>query len=129
MKNVVSLIRPLLLALSLPLTTLAHHHLLLAGPEKPKSFNVGMYQVQQSSRVSLAIAKPAPSRMTLLIRDVDGNILYREVVGKDKASYKRQFDLGPMGDGTYSFDFITNGEVVTKKVKLVTTQSQTIALY
>lgn len=128
MKNVVSIVRTLLFAfaLSLPLVSRADNHLL--DTKKPKSFNLGLYQIQNSSKVSLAIAKAPTSRMTLLIRDAESNVLHREIIGKGKESYKRSFNLGQMGDGTYYFELNANGETVTKKVSLSTVTCQTIAL-
>jgi hypothetical protein len=128
MKNVVSNVRTLLFAfaLSLPLISRADNHLL--DTQKPKSFNLGLYQIQNSSKVSLAIVKAAASRMTLLIKDAQGNILHREVIGKGKESYKRNFNLQEMGDGTYYFEMISDVETVTKKVNLSTATTQLIAL-
>lgn len=128
MKNVVSSIRTLLFvfALSLPLISFADNHMI--GPEKPKSFNMGMYQIANSSKVNLAIVKPATSRMTIQIKDENGNVLHRESLPKDMEYYKRKFDLKEMGDGTYYFEMITNDEVVSKKVTITTAREQVIAL-
>ncbi|HEV7349136.1 hypothetical protein [Telluribacter sp.] len=128
MKNVISTVRTLLFAfaLSLPLLSQADNH--FVGPEKPKSFTMGMYQVLNSSKINLSIAKAATARMTILIKDSDGNLLHRETLAKGMEYYKRKFDLKEMGNGTYYFELITNGETITKKVTLSTTSNQQIAL-
>ncbi len=128
MKNVVSTVRTLLFAfaLSLPLVSRADNHLL--DMQKPKSFNLGLYRIQNSSRISLAIEKTPTSRMTLLIKDAEGNVLHQENIGKGRESYKRNFNLEQVGNGTYYFELNANGETITKKVSLSTVTNQMIAL-
>ncbi|GAB3181067.1 hypothetical protein [Telluribacter humicola] len=129
MKNVLSTFRTLLFAfaLSLPLISQADNHMYL-GPEKPKSFNMGMYQIANTSKVNLAIVKGATARMTILIKDENGTVLHRETLSKGTEYYKRKFDLKEMGNGTYYFEMITNEEVITKKVTISTAREQVIAL-
>ncbi|WP_247231465.1 hypothetical protein [Telluribacter sp. SYSU D00476] len=125
---VISTIITLLLALVLPVTSArADNHMLRPTDAKaPKAFNVGMYRIVNSSKVSLAVAKHPSSRMTITLKDENGDVLYQENRGKGTELYKRKFDFNQIGNGTYYFEVEVDGQKVTKSIQLLTAVQQTI---
>ena len=121
---VISTITTILLALALvlPVTSArADNHMIRPADTKaPKAFNVGMYRIINSSKVSLAVAKHPSSRMVIKLKDENGTVLYQENQGKGKEFYKRKFDFNQIGNGTYYFEVEVDGQKVTKSIELST---------
>ncbi|GAB3172996.1 hypothetical protein [Telluribacter humicola] len=127
---VISTIVTLLLALAivLPVTTARadNHMIRVADTKAPKSFNIGMYRINNSSKVSLAVAKHSSSRMSITLKNENGDVLYRENQGKGEELYKRKFDFNQIGNGTFYFEVEVDGQKVTKTIQLSTAVQHTI---
>ncbi len=87
-----------------------------------KTFDVGMYRIVNSMKVSVAIEKLAGKALEISLKNDKNEIIYTEIVGKKSSKFSKKFDLTGLADGKYRFE-ITNGkETITKEVNLETHQ-------
>ncbi|HEV7350674.1 hypothetical protein [Telluribacter sp.] len=116
------------LAIVLPVTSARadNHMLRVADTKAPKAFNVGMYRIINSAKISLAVAKNSTSRLNIKLKDQDGTVLHQENQGTGKELYKREFNFEHIGSGTFYFEIEVDGQKVTKTVHLSKATKQVI---
>lgn len=86
--------------------------------KKASTFGTGIYATK-TGKINVLIDKVnTDSKTTLLLKDADGNIVYRETVGKDLKKFGRTLNLDAMDAGKYSLDIISGGEIQTKTFEL-----------
>ncbi|GAB2788169.1 hypothetical protein GCM10027275_36220 [Rhabdobacter roseus] len=112
--------------LSLPFAVQAENHFF--NPEKPKSFEMALYRISNTSKVSLALVRHVEEPMTIRLVDERGKVLYRETLSKKQQQYKRNFNLKDVENGTYYFEFKSGEETFRKRLELSTPTQQLIAI-
>ena len=125
---IISNLRRFVLAalLAAPFATQAENHLL--NPEKPQSFQMGMYRITGTSKVNLTLVRSSESPLSIRLVNENGKVLYRETLGKAQQQYKRSFDLAQIENGTYYFEFRSGTETFRKRVELSTPAQQLIEI-
>ncbi|GAB2795740.1 hypothetical protein GCM10027275_46200 [Rhabdobacter roseus] len=111
---------------ALPFAAQAENHFF--NPTKPQSFQMGMYRITGTSKVNLTLVRSTDSPLSIRLVDENGKVLYRETLGKAQPQYKRSFDLGQVGNGTYYFEFKSGRETFRQRVELSTPTEQLIEI-
>jgi hypothetical protein len=84
--------------------------------KKSNSFAVGMYQSVNTMKMNVLIKKDGGQRIHIILKNLNGDILYSEYLSKKESIYARKFDFNEIENGQYSFE-ISNGK--TTEVKTV----------
>jgi len=86
--------------------------------KKASSFGAGIYATK-TGKINVLIDKFASdSKTTLLLKDADGTVVYRETISKDNKKFGRTLNLDAMEPGKYKLDIISGNEVQTKTFEL-----------
>ena len=88
--------------------------------KQPTSFDIGMYNVKNTSTIRLMLEKAKGDIITIKLRDETGDILHKEVVRKNNTFYKTNFQLDGLSDGTYQFEISSDNEKVVREVTVST---------
>jgi hypothetical protein len=91
-----------------------------ATPNKPKTFEVGIYQSINTLKMNVMIEKSADNGLIVELKNKNGDTLASERVGKNDKSYHAKFDMSGLEDGKYTFEFTKGNEKVTRDVELST---------
>ncbi|MDP5120401.1 MAG: hypothetical protein NWQ46_02310 [Spirosomaceae bacterium] len=87
---------------------------------QPTSFDIGMYNVKNTSKVRLMLEKAKGDVLTIKLRDADGEVIHTEVVNKKNTFYSTNFQLDGLKDGTYQFEITGKNEKVIREVTVST---------
>jgi hypothetical protein len=90
------------------------------------SFEVGVYPVQRSSKLHVAVAKHHQKRLNLRLVNPKNEVLYQETVGKHQAKYQRKLDLSTLPDGVYQLQITDGQDTVVREVSLGTTKPEPV---
>jgi hypothetical protein len=86
--------------------------------KKTSSFGTGVYATK-SGKINVLVDKlNADAKTTLLLKDADGTIVYRETIAKDNKKFGRTLNLEAMEAGKYTLDIISGNEIQTKTFEL-----------
>lgn len=86
--------------------------------KKTSSFGTGIY-VTKAGKINVLVDKAnSDSKTTLLLKNADGTVVYRETISKDNKKFGRVLNLDAMEAGKYKLDIISNGEVQSKTFEL-----------
>ncbi len=94
-----------------------------AEPIKPITFKVGTYAIKDTEKVKVLLEKSLGTKLKLTFSDEKSNILYSEVVGKNKTKYSINLDLEELKPGKYLIELSSGTEKLTKT--LVISEGQT----
>jgi hypothetical protein len=89
-------------------------------PTELQDLAVGMYQIENTMKMSLAVHNKTSKAVTISLKNAEGEEIYNEIVGKSYSSYKRAFDLAGLADGTYRFEISNGANSITKEVSINT---------
>lgn len=87
-----------------------------------KSFDVGMYRIINSMRVSVAIEKTQGNIVEIRLKNDKNEVIYTEFVGKKSIKFAKKFDLTGLADGKYRFEISNGKEMITKEINVETHQ-------
>ena len=87
-----------------------------------KSFDVGMYRIINSMRVSVAIEKTQGNVVEIRLKNDKNEVIYTEFVGKKSVKFAKKFDLTGLADGKYRFEISNGKEMITKEINVETHQ-------
>lgn len=87
---------------------------------KPKTFDISLYRVQQSTTVCLSMEKLAGQKVSVRLLNVSGEEMHAEIVGRLTRKYARRFDLSQVKDGAYTIEVRNGEEVMRKSLRLTT---------
>ena len=87
-----------------------------------KSFDVGMYRIINSMRVSVAIEKTQGNIVEIRLKNDKNEVIYTEFVGKKSVKFAKKFDLTGLADGKYRFEISNGKEMITKEINVETHQ-------
>lgn len=90
------------------------------------SFEVGVYPVQRSSKLHVAVAKHHHKRLNLRLVNPKNEVLYQETVGKHQAKYQRKLDLSTLPDGVYQLQITDGQDTVVREVNLSTSKPEPV---
>jgi hypothetical protein len=99
-----------------------------AGDKEVKqatSFATSVY-TSKSFKINVNVDKYNDASTALLLRDQSGNVVYREVVGKNEKKFRRALDVSQLPSGTYHLHIASNGEKVSKTFELTEKSEQRI---
>lgn len=86
--------------------------------KKTSSFGTGVY-VTKTGKINVLVDKAnSDSKTTLLLKNADGTVVYRETISKDNKKFGRVLNLDAMEAGKYKLDIISNGEIQSKTFEL-----------
>ena len=123
-----TLIKPLLLALSLSFVTVSISE---AKPGRPavSSFKTGIYTTV-TGKLQIALDKQAGGPVDIQLKSSTGKVLYSQHLGKKETQFRTRLNVDDLADGDYLLE-ITNGvettrQIVTLKTKQPTTLNRVI---
>lgn len=86
--------------------------------KKTSTFGTGIYATK-TGKINVLIDKAnTESKTTLLLKNADGSIVYRETVSKEHKKFGRTLNLDAMDAGKYQLDIISGNEIQTKTFEL-----------
>ena len=85
--------------------------------KKATGFGTGIFTTKQG-KISVNIDKYNEKPTIILLEDVKGNVLYKEVISKNETKLRRSLDMSQLPAGDYDLKVISNGEKQTKRVEL-----------
>ncbi len=94
-------------------------------PNKASNFAIGVYQTQKTLKMNLLLEKVIGKKVIIYLKDEKGNLLHTETVAKATPSYRGQFDMSELTDGTYTFEITDGNETLVKQVKLQSKEVET----
>lgn len=78
--------------------------------KKSTGFGTGIYATK-AGKINVLVDKAnADSRTTLILKNEDGQVVYRETIGKNEVKFGRTLNLDEMNAGKYSLDIISGSE-------------------
>jgi len=90
------------------------------------SFEVGIYPVQHSSKLHVAVAKHHQKRLNLRLVNPKNEVVYQETVGKHQSKYQRKLDLSTLPDGVYQLQITDGQDTVVREVSLGTSKPEPV---
>lgn len=85
---------------------------------KVAGFNTGVYTTK-AGKVNVLVEKANTDAATiLLLKNENGETVYRETVGKNHQKFGRSLNLDELEAGKYELKVISNGETQTKTFQL-----------
>ncbi|QJW91315.1 hypothetical protein HNV11_19000 [Spirosoma taeanense] len=121
-----TLIKPLLIALSLGFTTSAASFAEtkpILRPAAAASYKVGMYPAVDGKFVVL-LDKQQGGHVDIQLKSDDGTVLYTEHLGKKQMKSRRKLNLNDLEDGLYTIE-VTNGVETTRQTVTISTRVAT----
>lgn len=87
---------------------------------KPKTFEVGLYNIKQTSKVKVFVEKNKGEKLLIRLKNEQGDVLHTEAIGKSQTTYKGSYDLEQLQDGKYTFEIENSAERLVKSVQIST---------
>ncbi|MEA5427787.1 hypothetical protein [Arcicella lustrica] len=87
-----------------------------------KTFAVGIYQTINTLKMNVMIDKLAGKKITIQLKNEDGEVIHTEIVGKKETAYRGNYDLKELEDGKYSFEISDGNAKIVKNVQVGTTK-------
>ena len=88
--------------------------------KQPKTFDIGMYNVKNTSKIRLMLEKAKGDVLTVKLRSETGEVIHKEVINKKSTFYSTNFQLDGLKDGTYQFEITSDNEKVIREVTVST---------
>lgn len=88
--------------------------------KQPTSFDIGMYNIKNTSKIRLMLAKAKGDVITVKLLNEKGDVLHKEAVRKNSTLYKTNFELDGLEDGIYQFEIENSNEKIVREVTVST---------
>ncbi|WP_337041969.1 hypothetical protein [Emticicia sp. 17c] len=85
-----------------------------------KTFDVGMYRVNNTMKINVMIAKEQGNWVEIRLKNEKNETIYVEVVNRKTTQFAKKFDLQGLEDGKYRFEISNGKETIVKEVSLLT---------
>lgn len=96
------------------------------GAHKASTFGTGIYATK-TGKINVLVDKGSTdSKTTLLLRDAEGIVVYRETISREHKKFGRTLNLDAMEPGKYKLDIISGNEVQTKTFELADQKTERI---
>jgi hypothetical protein len=105
---------------------LTHDSLAVATAFPSPHLDVAVFQVYKTAQFRVHFTHDHSSSVRLRLKDVNGVLLYDEVV--TRSSYIRKFDLSALPDARYYFELQTSQERQVKEILLQTSATRTLVV-
>ena len=89
---------------------------------KPQSFQVSMYNVQNSHSLKVFVEKKKGDNLKVELKDKDGMSVLTRFIDKKSTKAAYCFDLEALDSGVYQLEITNNKEVYVKDLNLVKTE-------
>ncbi|AKD57686.1 hypothetical protein [Spirosoma radiotolerans] len=104
-------------------------------PTKPtttNSFKAAVFPSSTPGKLNVFVGREPGKPITVRLKDEKGELLAEQPVSKNKGSFRFQFDLSALEDGTYKVEIVSGNDVtiqpVTLSTKPVESATRTISL-
>jgi len=88
------------------------------GPEKASSFGTGIY-INKEGKINVLVDKnDTNSKTTILIKNNEGEIVYRETVEKENQKFGRLLNVDNLEAGQYEINVVSKNETQSKSFQL-----------
>ena len=97
----------------------------LINPTTPKalSFDASAY-VTSSNQIRLAVQKSTDQSVLVILRNTDNQVLFRQSISKNEATYAVKLNVDELADGQYEIEIKSNEGSIHKQIKLTTSPIQ-----
>ncbi|MCF0058103.1 DUF3244 domain-containing protein [Dyadobacter sp. CY356] len=86
--------------------------------KKASAFGTGVY-INKGGKINVLVDKADNNAATtILVKNEQGEVVYREVVGKGNQKFGRQLNVTDLEAGKYDIDVISKNETQTKSFQL-----------
>jgi hypothetical protein len=85
--------------------------------KKVTSFGTGIF-ASKSGKVHINLDKYTSTNTIVIVTDDHGNLMYREVVGKEVTRFRRTLNVNDLPSGTYRIEITSNGEKEVRKFEV-----------
>ena len=86
--------------------------------KKPTGFEAGIYP-SKNGKINVRVNKTnAESPTTLLLKNANGEIVYKETISKKDQKFGRVLNLDELESGKYEIEISSNGETQSRSIQL-----------
>lgn len=89
-------------------------------PTTPVTYRVGVFPSGDGASLNVVVDKQSGGKVDILLKDVNGNVLYNQRVGKKEATIRVKLNLSQLADGQYRLDVTNGAQTTTQNVTLST---------
>lgn len=94
--------------------------------KKSTGFGTGIY-TSKAGKINILVDKVnADANTTLLLKNENGDVVYREVVGKSNQKFGRILNVNELEAGNYEIKVSSNGETQSKTFKLIEQKTERV---
>jgi hypothetical protein len=122
MKNLAqSLLTALLLSTAtLPTTSATTVEKPAAPTAITASYKVAVFPSSSASKLNVYVEREPGQSMFVSLKDSDGTLLGKQLIGKKQGSFHFQFDLSDLQDGKYTVEIASGSDVTVHPITLST---------
>ncbi|WP_159467139.1 T9SS type A sorting domain-containing protein [Dyadobacter sp. 3J3] len=91
--------------------------------KKVTGFDSGIY-ASRDGKLKINIDKYNNEATAILLRDANGNVIYRETAGRSDKKLRREIDVNQLKSGNYIIEISSKGEKQTKVLQLTEKTTQ-----
>lgn len=91
--------------------------------KKVNGFATGIF-VSKTGRIHVSVDKYTNANTVILLTDIKGNVIYREVVGKKIDKFRKAMNVSDLPLGSYTLEISSNGEKITKAFELTEKETE-----
>jgi hypothetical protein len=85
--------------------------------KKVTAFGTGIF-ASKEGKVFVSIDKYNASPTIVMLEDAKGNVVYKEVMGKNEKKFRRTMDVSQLPSGSYTIQISSEGQKQTKTFDL-----------
>ena len=91
--------------------------------KKATGFGTGIY-TSKSGQIKVCIDKFNNKPTVIVLENSRGEVLYREITGKNETKVRRSLNMNDMPSGEYKLQIVSGGEKQTKMLELMDKQPE-----
>jgi hypothetical protein len=110
-------IKPIIAALLLGTTFLVNARTLPVNPTV-KPFASSMYVINGRSAVNLSVNKVIGTKLTIVLKNSDGDIIYTEKMGKKATKFRSKLNMTDLPKGKYTLELNDGNNKEIRKIQL-----------
>ena len=88
------------------------------------SYKVVVFPSAKPSHLNVFVERTPGQMMVVSLKGTDGKVLSKQLINKKQGSFRFQFDLSEVEDGTYSVEVASGNDVTVYPVTLATQPAQ-----
>ncbi|MES2795044.1 MAG: hypothetical protein V4683_03705 [Bacteroidota bacterium] len=110
-------IKPIIAALLLGTVFFANAKTLPANPTI-KPFASSMYKINGVQAINLFVNKLEGSKVKIVLKDTDGTVIYRDVIGKKRTKFRTKFNMDQLKTGSYTLELTDGNSTEIKNIEI-----------